>query len=277
MKPANIATASYLDIIFDGRNKEYGAYQLRNRYGNRMWWALGLTFAICAALVALSYVSPASANESGADKLVMEEHVIHTVKEEPNKPPPPPVPPRRIEIPQIKTVKLTTAVIVDNDKVIEPPPTQTDLQESRIGSITANGVKDNGIVAPPQVLDDNKGIVQLKKEVAEDDTPFLKVEIDAEYPGGAGAWRNFLERNLRSDTPAENGAAPGHYTVIVQFIVDKNGGLSDLKPLTSIGWGMEQEALRVIKKSGKWKPAIQNGRAVTAYRKQPVTFIVLEP
>ncbi|WP_114793161.1 M56 family metallopeptidase [Niabella yanshanensis] len=98
---------------------------------------------------------------------------------------------------------------------------------------------------------------------------FTKVEIDAAYPGN---WRSFLEKNLNGVVPVENGAKPGNYTTIIQFIVDKDGTVSDIKPLTKHGYGMEEEAMRVIKASGKWAPAIQNKREVKAYRKQPITF-----
>ncbi len=105
---------------------------------------------------------------------------------------------------------------------------------------------------------------------------FTKVEKDASYPGGAGAWRNFLEKNLKGETPVDNGAPAGNYTTITQFIVDKNGNVSNIKSLTSLSYGMEAEAVRMVRLSGKWKPAIQNGREVTAYRKQPITFQIVE-
>ena len=105
---------------------------------------------------------------------------------------------------------------------------------------------------------------------------FSKVEIDAAYPGGPMSWRNYLQKNLRAAVALDNGAAPGTYTAIIQFIVEKEGSVSNIKPLTSIGYGMEAEAIRVIKKSGKWKPAIQNGQEVKAYRKQPITFQIIK-
>ncbi len=276
MELAKIATARYLDIIFDGRNKDYGAYELRNHYEYRLWWALGITIFVCCAIILISFVASSTTEEKKIVSMTIEETVLHTVKDEPKEMPPPIPPPKKVEVLKIKTVKLTTPVIVDNDKVVEPPPTQADMQQSKISTLTTAGVMDNGMVVPPQVLDGNKGIIELKKETIEDNTPFLKVEIDAEYPGGSGAWRSFLERNLRASTPADNGATPGTYTVIIQFVVDKNGGVSELQAMTHVGWGMEQEAIRVIRKSGKWKPAIQNGKFVTAYRKQPITFLVLE-
>ncbi|HMR84146.1 MAG TPA: energy transducer TonB, partial [Niabella sp.] len=86
---------------------------------------------------------------------------------------------------------------------------------------------------------------------------FTKTEIEAQYPGN---WRNYLEKNLNGLVPVDNGAKQGTYTTVVQFIVDKDGNTSDFKALTTHGHGMEEEALRAIKASGKWKPAIQNGR-----------------
>lgn len=101
---------------------------------------------------------------------------------------------------------------------------------------------------------------------------FGKVEKEAEFPGGVAAWRKFLEVNLRGQVPAEKGAPAGIYTVLVQFIVDKEGKVSDIKQLTNWGYGMEEEVIRLIKKSAQWTPATQNGKAVKAYRRQPVTF-----
>jgi hypothetical protein len=103
---------------------------------------------------------------------------------------------------------------------------------------------------------------------------FEKVEIEAGYPGGIDAWRRFLEKNLNARVPIKNEAPAGKFTVFVQFIVNKDGSVSDIKALTDLGYGMEQEVIRIIGKSGNWTPAQMNGRAVKAYRKQPVTFMV---
>lgn len=107
-----------------------------------------------------------------------------------------------------------------------------------------------------------------------ENTIFEKVEIEATFPEGDRAWRNFLERTLNATVPVYNRAPEGTYTVVVQFVVDKEGNVSDIIPLTNHGYGMEKEVIRVIKKSPKWQPAMQDGRKVKAYRKQPVTFLI---
>ncbi len=105
---------------------------------------------------------------------------------------------------------------------------------------------------------------------------FEKVEIEASYPGGDKAWIRFLQLNLDAGVPAKKKAPVGVYTVVIQFVVDKDGNVSDIKPLTKHGYGMEEEVVSVLKKSTRWKPAVQDGRKVRAYRKQPVTFQVSE-
>ncbi len=103
---------------------------------------------------------------------------------------------------------------------------------------------------------------------------FAKVEIEASFPGGNAMWRKYLERTANGMVASDNGAPIGKYTTIVQFIVDKEGNISDVKPLTNFGYGMEAEVLRVIMKGPRWTPAVQDGRPVKAYRKQPITFQV---
>lgn len=103
---------------------------------------------------------------------------------------------------------------------------------------------------------------------------FSRVEVEAGFPGGQPAWQIFLEKNLKGDVPVNNGAPVGIYRVLVQFVVSKEGFVSDVKSITNLGYGMEQEVVRTIKKSGVWIPAQQDKRFVKAYRTQPVVFMV---
>lgn len=122
-------------------------------------------------------------------------------------------------------------------------------------------------------------IRNIRDTLPEDDSTlviFEKVEIEAAYPGGDKAWIRFLQLNLDAGVPAKKRAPVGVYTVVIQFVVDKDGNVSDIKPLTKHGYGMEEEVVSVLKRSPRWKPAVQDGRKVRAYRKQPVTFQVAE-
>lgn len=108
------------------------------------------------------------------------------------------------------------------------------------------------------------------------DVIFDNPEIKAAFPGGDAMWRRYLERTLNAQIPSDKKAPDGQYTVVVQYKVDKEGNISDIKALTNHGYGMEQEVIRVVAKGPKWLPAIQNGRTVASIRKQPVTFVVIK-
>ena len=167
--------------------------------------------------------------------------------------------------------KFTPPKIVKDEEVKEEekPPEVEKLEDTKIGTINQEGVKDEGIVAPP-VSDEGKGVVEAPKKVEEDwDKTFTKVEIESEYPGGAAAWQRYLIKTLRYPQEAQDNEIQG--TVVVQFIVDKAGVVSDVEAISGPK-ELRDEAVRVIKKSGQWTPAVQNGRQVKSYKKQPIQF-----
>jgi hypothetical protein len=121
------------------------------------------------------------------------------------------------------------------------------------------------------VVAQNDSIVIKRND---EDLVFNKVEQEASFPGGLNGWQKYLMKNLNPQIPIDKGAPAGLYQVIVRFIVDRNGHLSDIQAETNNGYGTEEEVIRIIKRSGDWIPATQNGRKVNAYRRQPVTFAV---
>ncbi|RYG24172.1 MAG: hypothetical protein EOO01_43645 [Chitinophagaceae bacterium] len=104
--------------------------------------------------------------------------------------------------------------------------------------------------------------------------PFNKVEREAVYKYGKKVWQEFLKNNINLNVPMRNGAPAGVYRVLISFIVDKNGNIGEIQADSRHGYGMEEEVIRVLLKSGKWKPAQQGGKNVNAYRRQPITFVV---
>jgi protein TonB len=273
MEANKILNADILDLIFEDRNKEYGAYDLRKTYNKRIVKALVITASV--ALLALLGSFLAKAFNSGKKNVVEHEITLQEIKEEEKKPDiPPPPPPKPPPPPQVEMAKFTPPKIVKDEEVKEVIQENKELEDKKIDVVNQEGIKDDNIAAPSQI-DEGKQVIEEKKEDDENKI-FEKVEVEASFPGGDGAWRKFLERNLRGDVASENGAPAGTYTVVVQFVVDKEGNVSDVKALTSHGYGMEDEAVRVIKKGPQWKPAIQNGRNVKAYRRQPITFQIEE-
>jgi periplasmic protein TonB len=116
--------------------------------------------------------------------------------------------------------------------------------------------------------------IDSTKLTPSDSDIFNKVEVEASFPGGDHAWREFLMKNLNANVPVKKKAPAGKYQVIVKFIVSKKGEISSVVAETNHGYGMEKEVIKVIKKGPKWIPAYMDGKPVNAYRRQPVTFVV---
>jgi len=271
MEANKILSADILDLIFEDRNKDYGAYELRKTYNRRITRALIITASI-ALLALLGSVLASTLSGNNKNKVKINEITLQDIKQEEKKIIPPPPPPPKVEPPKVEMKQFTPPIIKKDEEVEKPPPPQEELKDVKIDVVNQEGIKDNNIATPVQI-DEGKQIVEEKKDDDENKI-FDKVEIEASFPGGDSKWRQYLERNANGQVATDNGAPEGTYTTVVQFVVDKEGNISDVKALTNHGYGMEEEAMRVIKKGPKWNPAVQNGRQVKAYRKQPITFQV---
>ena len=183
---------------------------------------------------------------------------------EPDVIPPPP--------PEVNQVKYVPPKIVKDEEVKPEEKIEEIKEDAAISTKTVETENKVQIVQKP-VEDKGSNIITAPAEDLETKV-FQKVEIEAEFPGGATAWRRYLQNNLDANAPVDNNAPEGTYTVVVRFIVSKNGVISDVVPETKFGYGMEAEAVRAIKKGPKWKPGIQNGNQVNSIRRQPITFIV---
>lgn len=266
-----ILSADVLDILFDGRNKEYGAYDLRKTYNSRLTKALiGAAVVLLLVFVGNILANSLAKGKNSKDMIVQDVQLEEVKQEQKNEPPPPPPPPKP-EPPKVEMAKFTPPKIVKDEEVKEDekPPEVEKLEDTKIGTVNQEGLKDEGIVAPP-ASDEGKGVVEAPKKVEEDwDKTFTKVEIESDFPGGASAWQRYLIKSLRYPQEAQDNEIQG--TVVVQFIVDKEGNVSDVEAISGAN-ELREEAVRVIKKSGKWTPAVQNGRQVKSYKKQPITF-----
>ena len=268
-----ILSADVLDIIFDGRNKAYGAYDLRKTYQQRIGVALLGTAGLCLLLFAYLF--------AGSGKKVDSNDIKYTevTLSQPVPPtsavviPPPPIP----KAPEVK-VKITAfnpPQIVPDDKVTETPPEVKTLDETYIGPKTQDGINSGSdVVTPPEQTTNGNGTVLTAHKNDDPDYVFIHVEKEAEFPGGTTAWMRYLERNLNSGLPAEDGAPTGRYTVVVSFLVDKNGNVSEVVAENNPQYGTAEEAVRVVKKSHTWTPALQNGHNVAYRVRQSITFEV---
>lgn len=217
MEKTAILSADFLDIIFEGRNKEYGAYELRRTYNKRM----RLSIAVMLSLVLLLCVGQLLADKlKGKGPLLPEKNdvVLSQVEIPEDKPQPPP--PEMKPPPQEKTqtIKVTTLRIMPDEQVPETEMPPVDEQENAKIALVTNkdGKLDDGTLAPPG--DDHRDIIEAPKPHDEEkDRIWTKVEIESSYPGGRPAWERFLKRNLNYPQLAQDNEIQG--TVIVQFVV----------------------------------------------------------
>lgn len=273
METKQILQSNLLEIIFDGRNKSYGAYDLRKTYNKRISYALAGTILVTLLFVISSVI--ANSSKSKAGQIMARDVSLENFKQDEIKSEPPPVPPKQ-EIPKVETTAFTPPKIVE-DALVDDKDALKEiavLEDTKIGNISQEGVKDDGTFNAPI----ESGIGKIAAPIVEEETDkiFYTVQNPAEFPGGISAWSKYLERNLNRDLPVNNGAPAGKYTVVVSFTVDKNGSISDVQADNNPGYGTNEEAVRVIKKGPSWKPAVQNGRNVIYRHKQSITFQVSE-
>jgi protein TonB len=283
MDANKILSADLIDLVFEGRNKSYGAYELRTGYNKRLRNALFLTVALGLLILLASFLSSLDLGPKKG-QVQIKEVQLEEIKQEEQPEPPPPPPPKPPEPPKVEMAKFTPPKVVKDEEVKEEekPPEIEKLEETKIGTVNQEGIKDEGIVAPP--VEDKGGVVEAPKE-DDSDKVFQKVEIDAEFPGGTSGWTRYVTREIeRNIDELQDDGRSG--TVVVLFIVDKEGAVSEVRalPCAEAGVGnclppnskLAEIAVNAIRKGPKWKPAIQNGRQVKAYRRQPVTFQLAE-
>ena len=273
MEINKILTADILDIIFDGKNKQYGAYDLRKTYNSRLKNAVIITISLVLLALLGTILSDYISKNSKVEIEVLDTQMAEVKKNDAPPPPPPPPPPKAPPPPEINQVKFTPPKIGKDEEVKEDEKIEEIKEDQVISTKTVESDNKTQIVAP--VEDKGTQIVEAPK-ADDEDKVFTKVENEAQFPGGTAAWVRYLQKNLNANTPVDNGARSGTYQVIVKFIVSKDGSISEVQPETKHGYGMEEEAIKIIKRGPKWTPALQNGRNVNAYRRQPITFVVEE-
>lgn len=268
MEVNKILSADFLDILFEGRNKEYGAYELRRNYQKRLTTALLVTAGV-ALLIFLIVIVGRSVGTADKNKVKVSDVTLADIKpEEQQKIEPPPPPPPKQEPPKIEITKFTPPKIVEDEKFEEKNEVKEQEAITNVGKIDQEGIKDPEVVNPPKVEQETK-VVEAPKE--DENQVFTKVEVEAQFPGGEGKWNKYVYNEIMKniDDLTDDGQAG---TCEVQFIVDKEGNVSNVEALSMKGSKLAEVAVNAIKKGPKWIPAIQNGRQVKAWRRQKVTF-----
>ncbi|MES2374800.1 MAG: energy transducer TonB [Bacteroidota bacterium] len=270
MEKSSILSADLLDILFEGRNKSYGAYDLRKTYDKRITRSVAGTFLLCLLFIVGSILGNGK-KKSSLNEIATIVNLENFKKEEPKQELPKIIPK---EEPKLEMAKVTPPLIVPDEQVKEEDEVKDveKLEDTKIGTINQDGLKDDGVVAPPV---ETKSVVSGPPKAEEDiDMIYVTVQRQAEFPGGLAGWKKYLEGHLNRDLPSDNGAPPGDYTVIVSFVVDRTGAISDVRAENDPGYGTKAEAIKVIQKGPNWTPAEQNGHKVIYRQKQNITFRV---
>ncbi|GAB3563475.1 energy transducer TonB [Spirosoma luteolum] len=260
------------DIVFQFRHRDYGAFDLRRHYRSGLTRALGAgigLFWLGLALPSLYTHLVAGQQPAVADVAV---DVTLTQLNEPE-PVVPVVPPPAEPLPAVSTVRNLPPVVMPDPEVADDvaPPTTAELAEATSGPVTAEGTGAEEIIAPPEASAPTR-VEQALDVTPTTDEPFVAVEQAPSYPGGPEALRQFLSRNLRYPAAATRANISGR--VYVTFVVNTDGSLTDIDLLKGIGFGCDEEALRVVQKMARWQPGKQSGRPVRVRYNLPIAFLL---
>ena len=273
MSKIDLVNNDWVDIVFQGRNQEYGAYKLRKGTSKRNVIAI-LTMLAAAALIYLG-ISLKNFIEASTQKVavtqVQELSALEKPKEKAE------VKQKKVEIQQPEkvvervksSVKFTAPVIKKDDEV--KPEDELKNQDELLNTKTAIGALD------VKGNDDKDGeVLKLKETVAqpepkpEPEKVFEVVEQMPSFPGGDKALLEYLSNNIKYPVVAQENGVQGR--VVVSFVVEKDGSITDVKVVRSVDPSLDKEAQRVVKSMPKWIPGKQNGSAVRVKYNVPVSF-----
>lgn len=250
----------WLDIVFEGRNKLYGAYELRTSNSKTTTKALiigGVIFTFLVSIPVLANLLPDKNEDATLDQK------ITTVKLPPKKekpkedlPPPPPPPPK------VDQVKFVKPVVAKAEEVVEEPPKIKEIVDKKIGAETIKGDPDAELTVEP--------VGNGPKDVVEEDNNIYNtagIEVKPDFPGGIDKFYKYVGKNYQ--VPEEEGLKG---KVFVSFVVEKDGSLTDIKVIRDIGYGTGKEAIRVLKSCPRWNPGEQNGKKVRVLYSLPINI-----
>ncbi|MFC0428979.1 energy transducer TonB [Chryseobacterium scophthalmum] len=259
------------EIVFENRNKEYGAYDLRHQYPRLLTksFIIGTGLFLVTALSPFIYMTIKSMNEKEAVEvksdlveIIEEDPIIEQPKEEEPPPPPPPVEEEKIEI-----IQNVVPEPVKAPKIETPPPPISKQLETTTGLVAQEGVKAPAYTPPPPPpsTGTKASTAEVKPQVS-DTQVYSEVEQTAEYPGGINAFRNKVIGNFDSSSVEAEGTVSGEIT----FVVERDGSITDIK-VNGKNPDFNSEAVRTVKSiKTKWAPAKINGQSVRYRFRMPM-------
>ena len=284
-KDVDLSSKEWRDLVFEGKNKEYGAYVMRSnsvKRHNRAMLVIILILAVVAILgivvntvIAAAEARPEDENEQALVEMATEaEEEEEEMEEEQQKYEEPE--PEVIKEDLLNTVKLTEIAFMDDDKVTEQIKNQDELKEddTAVGAVNEDRGVDNIIDAQ-----EHKNVVVVeevkpeppKVEKPDDNKVFTSVEQMPVYPGGEGALLADIHKNLVYPPVAAENGVEGKVTV--SFVVTKNGSIGEVKVARGKDPDLDKEAQRAVRAlKKKFTPGKMNGHAVNVWYHVPITF-----
>ncbi|SKB28858.1 energy transducer TonB [Daejeonella lutea] len=268
----NLYTTQWLDLVFQNRNKSYGAYQLRKQSNETMTKALLYACIMFSAAIILPWTYGLMSGKVPVieiPQLPDPVEVSLTKIHEPKPLTPPATTPPAKQIP-LKTIQYTNMVVAKAEEANVEPPTQLQIAQSVVSTSTTAGADATGINPVEMSTGSPAGTGSAEMPSETNIYPIDAIEKYPEFPGGQEAFIKFLRKNLRYPGMAAENGIQGK--VILSFVIERNGDLSHIKVLRGIGSGCDEEAMRVLAKSPQWKPGIQNKQSVRVAYNLPINF-----
>ena len=275
MAKIDLISNEWADLVFQGRNKVYGAYQLRRGTGKRNIWAM----VFVAAVAAVTYLGLAAYNsyqeaQKAKFEAEMEASLLDAKKEAKVE--------KKTETPKVEQVQKVEKVkssiaftppVIKKDSEVKPEEemkTQDELKETKtaIGAFDVKGNDESGGTVLKAV--EEIATPEPPKQEAEQNKVFDVVEQQPQFPGGMGALNQWLGSNIKYPAMAAENGIEGR--VIVQFVVERDGSVSGVHVVRGVDSSLDKEATRVVAQMPKWIPGKQNGSAVRVKYTVPVTF-----
>jgi protein TonB len=268
----DIMSPQWTDVIFKDRNQAYGAYQLRKENSHTTAKALLIATSMFAfalvvpTIISKIHVAPKAVFVPNDIPTIVHLTPITILHEKV-------LPAAQLKqvVAQKNTVESKPMVVVQDNLAHVEPPTNKQFIDADPGVATVTGKTGAGIV-----IDEKQGTEAIlgTAEGTNTDKPFIVAENNPEYPGGEAAFAKFLQNHIRYPNLAKENGVQGR--VFVQFVVERDGSLTDLQIVRNPGSGLGEEAVRVLKISPHWKPGSQNGKLVRVQYTVPVNFALAE-
>lgn len=283
-KDVDLSSKEWRDLVFEGKNQDYGAYVLRSnsvKRHNKAMLVIILILAVVAALGVLvnTVIAAAEARPEDENEQALVEMATEAAEEEEA----PEDEPQKYEEPEpevikeelLNTVKLTEIAIMEDEKVTENIKSQDEVKETdtAIGAVNEDRGVDNIIDAQEHknvVVVEEKTPEPPKVQKEDDNKVFTSVEQMPQYPGGDAALLGDVSKNIRYPSVAQENGIEGKVTV--QFVVTKTGAVGEVRVLRGKDPDLDKEAMRVVKTLKKFTPGKMNGNAVNVWYTLPITF-----